>query len=294
MSSAKNKPKTSAAHRGEAKKPHKKGSEKPSAPAKPAPPPRHVVYQLAQRSVADTKGSFISLSADSKGGLIAAPAERGMSREYARTMLGMRPFKTVLAQALGSVVGTANAIYAGVLPADLVLCPEFSSFAGLFDEVRTVSVEHMFIHGVTTTTAATGAGILPVMTVWDPAEAAALSSVGQALTYTRHTGPQPVEHYSSNPPSGGGSISGTWSVHPHGHTTLTSGRLPRSMFPPDSGGSALPLPVGGDWVPTTISGSLPTALTSGWFKFIVGALGVGVQFVHQSFLLHTVEFRFRD
>jgi len=292
------KAKLAALFKREAGKPSRR-EKRVKAKAAAGPPKDDSKTVLAHRIVAaaakEAKSSFVSISApDAKGDVktvVASPSVGLLGdREYARTMLGMKPIRAQLVQEFSFTAGSANTVFNTVFPADIALAIGISSWINLFDEMRMTSIEGLFLPLLTSTSAgaSVNTGIWPWTIGFDPDESPAVSSSGANIQSTRHLGPLPSAFPNGTQASPSGTIAVIQAMTEKGHLRLASGPLMKSVLPPSSGGVLAPNPVQGAWVPTTTSSAV-----GGYWKFYVPPLGPSIAFGTYAWFVFDVEFRMR-
>jgi len=250
----------------------------------------HVKNMIALNKQKDDK-EFVVVKADEKGKVAsvtpgAVGVEKSMGREYMKSMFGQKPYRTIMIVENTLQNSGAGAQQAPVFNADPTSSNDWSNFAGLFDDARTVEAKCI-------ATLATNAGYITTIGswgfCWDPAENGVLSTMRNLLSYTRHAGPIP---YNGVAASSG--LSTTFSIQPapvtnHGYVELTSGRIPANELPVVSSGVLTPSPIGSNWIPTTT-----TSAVAGYFKFIAESAGLTTPITSiKMYQYLTVEFRFR-
>jgi len=254
-----------------------------------------LAHRIVSAVAKEAKSSFVSVSApDAKGDVkvaVASPSAGLLGdREYARTMLGMKPIRAQLVQEFSFSAGSANTVYSNVFPADLALAGDISSWINLFDEMRMTSIEGLFLPLLTSTSAGASVniGIWPFTIGFDPDESPAVTSNSANIKSTKHLGPIPTAFSNGTQASPSGTIAIIQSMTERGHLRLSSGPLMKSVLPPSSGGVLSPNPVQGAWVPTTTASAV-----GGYWKFYVPPLGASIAFGTYAWFIFDCEFRMR-
>jgi len=243
------------------------------------------------RSVdADVKAApFLMVSVDEKGQPTVAkqaqagiPRNVGSERDFAKSMLGLRPIRTQLIVERNPVTGTVNTAYNGVISSNLLNSNNWSSWNALFDEVRCLDVQYQFVPWVV----ASGSGSSPVggmMTACvDFNDASAFGSHAANMVATKHIGPVPMGMSIGTSATTGQFLSVGLTQFRDGHISIHSGKLPREFYNPS--GSGL---IGGMWAPANSS-----QIVVCYFKWYVDALGANLAFAYKMFETYTVEFKF--
>lgn len=294
-----NKSKTTGEHAGEAKKPHQKGEKGPKKPSATGAGNNAVRQAIAHRLIAaticdeskdyvtvDAKQPAVPKTVQTKAVITSRPSDR----EYARTMLGMRPVKTQLVQEFSFTSGSSNTVFNTVFPADLALAGDISSWLNLFDEMRMESLEALLLP--LTTSASVGsslnAGIWPWTVAFDPDTVGAVSSNSANVKASKHLGPLPSGFPNGTQFTPSGTCAVLQAVTMQGHLRLPSGPLMKAVLPGSSGGVLAPNPVQGAWVPTTTASAV-----GGYYKFYVPPLGPSIMFGVYVWIIMNVEFRMR-
>jgi len=285
--STKKKSKTTGEHAGEAKKPHQKRPK-----AQPAAKPHFGDSNKVSAVMVTLKKAAarppLEVKEQKDGLMLVSPTTELGGREFARTMLGTKPYRTVLVQEFSNSVGTNNTVYNIVFPADLALASDITSWLSLFDEMRGDSTEMRAIPYVGASAAAQPISPLVYSLAFDPMEAAAVSSTAANIKATRHIGP--LSTGISTGVSIGASQYGSClnTVTNRGHLSLHSGPLIRDVLPASSGGVLQVNPVCGSWVPTTTASAV-----LGYYKWYAEALSVSQFFGTRCYIMMTAEFRIR-
>jgi len=247
----------------------------------------HVKNMIALNKQKDDK-DFVVVKADEKGKVASVvpglSTERSMGREYMKSMFGQKPYRTVLIVETAIQSSGAGAQQAPVVKADPVVSSDFTNFAALFDDVRTVDAKCI-------ATCLISAGVITTIGswafVWDPAESGVLGTIKATLAYSRHAGPIVYSGV-----FGSGNLA--WSAQPlpvtnHGYVELSSGRIPANELPLNNSGTLAVEPIGSNWTPTT-----STAAVAGYFKFVAESPGLTTPISNLKIYQYlTVEFRFR-
>lgn len=249
--------------------------------------PLNTLKDLASQAYAEKKGGFLSVVADEKGQLSTAGAEKGMAREYARTLLGSKPFRVIVVQEIANVSVGNNTAMAVSSPMNFVSATEYSSWAALFDEVRCLSYkvrqQISVSMGSTPTVGACWAGAI------SPAINTAPSTLVQTLGFTRFVGPIPAYGNTAWPGASTPVSSSVQPVSNHGLPELSSGALARGVLPNNSGGTLTVNPVQGDWVPTGTNSA-----HAGYHLLFGDAPGTTVSWNYRLWIWYNLEFRSRS
>jgi hypothetical protein len=240
----------------------------------------------------ESKDSFLSVATDEKGKVttsaVAAPfvREASMAREYMKSQLGSRPYKTVLLQQFAVQTSSANTALSTSLAADLAATGEWATMAAIFDECRCLEYKARTIvefgGGVATMSTAT----IPVFAMATQfTTSVALASI---LISTKHVGPIPLMvNASTSGPTLQGSM--TSPITKYGYVEVSSGPLEKSAVTPAPTSSSAPLQ--GAWIPTTASSGQGIV---GYINQLTEALGASVIATTRTFGYYTVEFRLRQ
>lgn len=249
--------------------------------ARPVPPVK-AMRELAGQALQESKGGFLSVTADEKGVMRSAVAERGMAREYARTLLGSRAYRANVVQEIAAVTSAANTAVTVSTPANYISATEYSSWAALFDEVRCVHYTVRQLIG-----SATGGAPL-TGTCWaaaiSPDINTAPTSIVQTVGFTRFLGPVP-----SNGTDATGSGPSIGVVTNHGLPEITSGRLQTGVSTNNSGGTMTVNPVQGNWVPTGTNSA-----HAGYHLLYIEASGGTCTMLYRLWIWYELEFRSRS
>jgi hypothetical protein len=250
--------------------------------------PLEALKDLAVQALAEKKGAFLSVHADEKGVLSTAGVEKGMAREYARTLIGSRPLRVNLVQEIAAVTVTANTAMAVSTPANYVAATEYSSWAALFDEVRCLSYKARHNVGFYST-ALENVGTSYAVAI-SPAINTAPSSIVQTVGFTKFAGPVPLHPGAAGTPAAaGGEGACITAVSNHGLLEIESGPLMKGVTTNNSGGTLTVNPVQGNWVPTGTNSA-----HAGYLLLYGDQPGVGVQWTYRIWIWYSLEFRSRS
>jgi len=264
-----------------------KGSTVHSAPSHPRDIARKV-RDLMKMGKSEVK---LDMKEGKDGMLVTAvPTGVSVSRDYARTLIGVKPYRVNATQEFTASTGTANAAYTTAYPADYTLSYQYTSMLNLFDEVRCIEFEARFIAVSASTTGGPNQTLPNAVysVAFDPDDGTASSGNDENLSSSRHVGPIPVCFNTGTTISATQMLSSGISVMPSGHISLKSGKLVSSVLPTSSGGVLSPNPVQGAWVPTTTASAV-----AGYVKFYAPALGANMTLSTKVFIIYTLEFRMR-
>jgi hypothetical protein len=231
----------------------------------------------------------IKVSTDEKG-KPTTTVERpvGAERDMARQALGNKPVRAVLCQSISATSGSANTVYAPVLPADITLTNNWTSWVSLFDEVRIdrccAYVNAYFTASGTTTVRADNVWTMSC----DPDDVAAETSIQNAMIAPYHTGPHTFGNFITLAPASAGIWPAKGTSGDGGLVSLRSPKLPRSSLPPNSGGVQSVNPVRGDW-----TSCVSASIVGCYYKLFFEAAGANVTAGQRTFITYEAEFRFR-
>jgi len=194
------------------------------------------------------------LQGRSAGAKFAAPVKVKLVGRYTLTSSAATPLSTV--QALSPLAVS-----------------DFSSFAAVYDLVRTLSIRVHFC----CLSSAVVAGFSQYAIAWDPSNIGAYSSISDVLTAQVHQGPFLI---------GGGTSTREPSLSstPTGFHSM-SAKLPVNKITNDSTAANI---IGGAWM-----GTSNTTGVIGWIKPYVDSFGVGVSSTIDMYVTYYVEFKSR-
>jgi len=222
------------------------------------------------------------------GLMVVTPRSELGGKEFARTMLGTKPYRTNLIQEFAASNGANNTAYVVVFPADIALASDISSWLNLFDEMRMDALEMRSVPYLGSSGGTTAVSPLIWTAAFDPDQAAAVSSNAANLKATRHIGPSPIGISNGVSLATGQYTLCAFPVTSNGHVVLHSGKLEREVLPGSSGGVLAPNPVRGAWVPTTTASAV-----GGYFKWYGEAIGTNAYMGTRTYIVFTAEFRIR-
>lgn len=260
------------------------------APARQSEPLRQ---QTVRRFFNLGSDAVIKVDTDSKGLVTMVPRPLNGERDMARSIVGMKPFKSVLTQSINVASGSANTAYAPVFPADITLANNWSNWRNLFDEVKIDRAQVTSLHQLTTSTL--NVVCLPY-NCWimscdleDPNPA---TSVANELAAPYHSGPFTMggnsivaDRWGATTGSGVnlvGCSNGTGTMH------LRSPRLPGDHTAFNSGGVQSPNPVGGNW-----TACVSSSIVGCYFKYYFEAPGANITTSVRPFITYEATFRCR-
>jgi hypothetical protein len=278
---------TTGEHAGEAKKPQPQHPKK----VRPVKEEKFGDSRKAMAVITSLKAAArapLEVKEQKDGLMVVSPASELGGREFARTMLGTKPYRTNLVQDFAPANGTVNTAYTQVYPVDIALASDIASWLNLFDDMRMDAIEMRAIPYTGSNAAAQPVSPLVWTAAFDPEQSGAVSSNAANLKSTRHIGPCPTG-ISNGVSQGAGQYSlCVFPVSPRGHVSLHSGPLAREVLPISSGGVLSPNPVRGAWVPTNTASAV-----GGYFKWYAEVLGTQQFFGTRCSFIITAEFRIR-